>query len=62
VNLNKIVVHADGGRVIPLFMNVSLACDYRIVADNTVFQNPCIELGLAPKGGSGFFLSKMLLE
>jgi len=60
VNLNKIVVHADGGRVIPLFMNVSLACDYRIVADNTVFQNPCIELGLVPKGGSGFFLSKML--
>jgi len=60
VNLNKIVVHADGGRVIPLFMNVSLACDYRIVADNTVFQNPCLELGLVPKGGSGFFLSKML--
>jgi len=60
VNLNKIVVHADSGRVIPLFMNVSLACDYRIVADNTVFQNPCLELGLVPKGGSGFFLSKML--
>jgi len=60
VNLNKIVIHADSGRVIPLFMNVSLACDYRIVADNTVFQNPCLELGLVPKGGSGFFLSKML--
>jgi len=60
VNLNKIVVHAHSGRVIPLFMNVSLACDYRIVADNTVFQNPCLELGLVPKGGSGFFLSKML--
>jgi len=60
VNLNKIVIHADGGRVIPLFMNISLACDYRIVADNTVFQNPCLELGLVPKGGSGFFLSKML--
>jgi len=60
INLNKIVVHADSGRVIPLFMNLSLACDYRIVADNTVFQNPCLELGLVPKGGSGFFLSKML--
>ena len=60
VSLNKIVIHADSGRVIPLFMNVSLACDYRIVADNTVFQNPCLELGLVPKGGSGFFLSKML--
>lgn len=60
VNLNKIAVHVDSGRVIPLFMNVSLACDYRIVANNTVFQNPCIEIGLVPKGGSGFFLSKML--
>jgi len=60
VSVNKIVIHADSGRVIPLFMNVSLACDYRIVADNTVFQNPCLELGLVPKGGSGFFLSKML--
>jgi len=60
VNLNKIVVHVDSGKVIPLFMNVSLACDYRIVSENTVFQNPCIELGLVPKGGSGFFLSKIL--
>ncbi|MCD6298669.1 MAG: enoyl-CoA hydratase/isomerase family protein [Deltaproteobacteria bacterium] len=60
VDLNKMVVHADGGRIIPMFLNVSLACDYRIVADNTVFQNPCIELGLVPKGGGAFFLSKML--
>lgn len=58
--LNKIVVHADSGEVILLFMNVSLACDYRIVADNTVFQNPNLELGLVPKGGGVFFLSKML--
>ena len=60
VDLNKMVVHADGGRIIPMFLNVSLACDYRIVADNTVFQNPCIELGLVPKGGGAFFISKML--
>ncbi|MCD4717746.1 MAG: enoyl-CoA hydratase/isomerase family protein [Desulfobacterales bacterium] len=60
VDLNKMVVHADGGRIIPMFLNVSLACDYRIVADNTVFQNPCIELGLVPKGGGAFFLSRIL--
>ena len=60
VELNKIVVHADGGRVISMFLNVSLACDYRIVADNTVFQNPCLEFGLVPKGGGAFFLSRML--
>ncbi|HDH97782.1 MAG TPA: enoyl-CoA hydratase/isomerase family protein [Deltaproteobacteria bacterium] len=60
MELNKIVVHADSGEVIPLFLNVSLACDYRVVADNTVFKNPCLELGLVPKGGGVFFLSKML--
>jgi 2-(1,2-epoxy-1,2-dihydrophenyl)acetyl-CoA isomerase len=60
VNLNKLVVHADSGNVILLYMNLSLACDYRIVADNTVYQNPNIELNLVPKGGGVFYLSKML--
>ena len=60
VDFNKMVVHADGGRVISLFMNISLACDYRIVADNTVFENPYLELDLVPKGGGAFFLSKRL--
>ena len=58
VGLNKIIVHATSGRVISMFLNVSLACDYRIVADNTVFQNPYLELGVVPKGGGPFFLSK----
>jgi enoyl-CoA hydratase/carnithine racemase len=43
-----------------LFLNISLACDYRIVADNTVIQNPCLEYGLVPKGGGAFFLSKII--
>ena len=59
-DLNKIVVHADSGNGILLFMNISLACDYRIVADNTVYQNPNIEINVVPKGGSVFYLSKML--
>ena len=58
--INQIVIHADGGNVLPLFLNISLACDYRIVSDNTVFQNPCLEYGLVPKGGGAFFLSKIL--
>ena len=58
VGLDKIVVHATSGRVISMFLNASLACDYRIVADNTVFQNPYLELGIVPKGGGAFFLSK----
>lgn len=60
VDFNKIVIHAYSGRVISLFLNVGLACDYRIVADNTIFQNPSLELGSVPKGGAAFFLPKML--
>jgi 2-(1,2-epoxy-1,2-dihydrophenyl)acetyl-CoA isomerase len=60
VDLNKIVVHTNSGSVISLFLNFSLACDYRIVADNTVFQNPFYKLGLIPIGGGAFFLSRRL--
>jgi len=60
ISLNKIVIHANGGRVISLFLNVSLACDYRIIADNTVYQNPYLKLGLVPIGGGAFFLSRMI--
>jgi 2-(1,2-epoxy-1,2-dihydrophenyl)acetyl-CoA isomerase len=60
VGLNKIVVHADCGEIIPLFLNLSLACDYRIAATHTIFQKPYFQLGLLPKGGGAFFLCKML--
>lgn len=58
--LNKIVIHADTRKSISLFLNVSLASDYRIVTENSVFHNLHLELGLVPKGGEAFFLSKML--
>jgi len=57
---NKMVIHADTGNIIFLFLNISLACDYRIVGNNTVFQNPNIELDVMPKGGGVFFLCKIL--
>ena len=60
LELNQIVVHADSGKVLPLLLNISLACDYRIVADNTLFQNPCLEFGLVPKGGGAFFLYRRM--
>ena len=60
IDLNKIVIHADRGRVISLFLNLSLACDYRIVADTTLYQNPSLKLGLVPVGGGAFFLSRRL--
>lgn len=59
-SINKIVIHADGGYVLSLFLNVSLACDYRIIGDKTVFQYPTQELGLVPKGGGIFFLARAI--
>jgi enoyl-CoA hydratase/carnithine racemase len=60
VRINKVIVHADCGHIIPLFLNLSLACDYRIISTHTIFHKPYFELGLLPKGGGPFFLCKML--
>ena len=60
VGFQKPVIHVDSGRLIPLYLNISLACDYRIISENAVFQNAYIDLGLLPKGGGVFFLSKIL--
>ena len=58
VDLKKIVIHVDSGKVISLFLNISLACDYRIVAHDTVFENAYLKLGMVPKGAGAFFLAK----
>lgn len=58
--LNKVVVHADCGEIIPLFFNLSLACDYRIIATHTIYLQPYCKEDLLPKGGGTFFLCNML--
>ena len=58
--LNKVTIHADTGHVSFFHLNVGLACDYRIVSQTTVFENAFAELGTIPKGGGGYFLSRML--
>jgi enoyl-CoA hydratase/carnithine racemase len=60
IDLNKIVISTCQGNVVSLFLNLSLACDYRIVADDTVFCNTYLEIGMLPKGGGPFFLSRMV--
>lgn len=60
VKLDKFVIYVNSGYVIMPYLNMGLACDYRILAENAVVQNPCIELGMAPKGGGGYFLPRML--
>jgi len=60
VNLRKIVVFADSGRIISQFFNVGLACDYRIITDTTVIEKEYLRRGLLPKGGGALFLSRLL--
>lgn len=59
-SINPFVVHAGSGNTAFLFMNLSLVCDYRITSEETLFENPVMELGLPPKGGGVFFLSHLL--
>lgn len=60
VRTSKIVVAAAKGELITDFLGVLLACDYRILAEGTVFVNAHLDLGLVPQGGVAFFLSELL--
>lgn len=60
--MNKLVIHATSGNVIPLFLNTSMACDYRIAADDTVFKNAYLDVGVLPMGGGPYFLSRLMGE
>ncbi len=59
-SLDKVTIHADTGHISLFHMNMSLSCDYRIVTENTVFENGFAEIGTIPKGGGGYFLSRLL--
>jgi enoyl-CoA hydratase/carnithine racemase len=58
--LGKIVIHAARDNVIPLFLNLSLACDYRVAADNTIYKNSYLDSGVLPIGGGAYFLSRII--
>jgi 2-(1,2-epoxy-1,2-dihydrophenyl)acetyl-CoA isomerase len=58
--MTKMVVYADSGDIIALFLSLSMACDYRIVDEKTCFRFPSHALGLIPKGGGLFFLSSVI--
>jgi 2-(1,2-epoxy-1,2-dihydrophenyl)acetyl-CoA isomerase len=55
-------IAANCGEILPMMIGASLACDYRIIGDNTAIQNPSLEVGLTPKGGAPFFLSRSLMK
>ncbi len=57
--LNCITVYAGQGTVSLFHLNLGLAYDYRLVADDTVFENLNADIGLLTKG-SGYFLPRIL--
>lgn len=59
-NLNKFIIHADSSKLIPLFLNLSFACDYRIIVSHSVYRKAYFSMGNLPKGGCAYFLGKML--
>jgi 2-(1,2-epoxy-1,2-dihydrophenyl)acetyl-CoA isomerase len=54
----KPLVFAGRGNLMPFSLNLGLACDYRLISEDTVYQFPYLDLGLYPKGGSAYFLSR----
>ncbi len=60
VESNKFFIEVGRGDIILQTFNVGLACDYRIVTDDTVIHNPSIGLGLMAKGGGAYFLKRIL--
>ena len=58
--LEKFTIYINSGNVLAPFLNFGLACDYRILADNTVIQNPGIQWGLSAKGGGAYFLPRLI--
>ena len=60
VDSNKFFVSAQSGKVILPFFTSNFACDYRIVADNLVVQNPAPKAGRIPNAAGAYFLTRIL--
>lgn len=57
--LGAVTVFSGRGTVSLFNLNLSLAYDYRLVADDTQFENPNAAIGMITKG-SGYFLPRLL--
>lgn len=60
IRIEKFIIHICTGDVLTQSMNIALACDYRIVGDDTVFHNIFQEVGTVPKGGSIYLMEKLI--
>jgi len=55
----RMTVFVGQGTVSLFYLNIGLAFDYRIVAEDAVFENLNLDLGVVTKG-SGYFLPRLL--
>jgi len=60
LEVDVFTVCALQGDILFPFLGCALACDYRVVADDTVFVNRCIESGMPPAGGLPWFLARFV--
>ena len=60
IRIDKFIIHICSGDVLTQSLNIALACDHRIIGDDTVFYNIFQDIGTIPKGGSIFFMEKLL--
>ena len=58
IGSEKFFISADCGSLFPQLFDLTLACDYRIIADNTRLQNAFLKIGIIPKGGAAYFLNE----
>lgn len=58
--MKTFVICALQGEIVFPFLGLALACDYRVVSEDTVFTNRCLELGMPPCGALPWFLSRFI--
>ncbi len=60
VRSGKLVVTVCGGHMLAFFLGLSLASDYGILAGDSVFHNSYLDMGMLPKGGLPYLISRRL--
>jgi len=57
--LDRMTIFAGQGIISLFYLNIGLAHDYRVVAEDTIFENLNSDIGVITKG-SGYFLPRLL--
>jgi 2-(1,2-epoxy-1,2-dihydrophenyl)acetyl-CoA isomerase len=60
VSSPKFFIGVNSGKLFPEAFCWDLACDYRMISEDTTFQNVCLDYEITPKGGVLYFLEKSI--